>query len=1066
MFTLSAVLILGTGAIAGEGDGYLYRITTAEELERLSVPERFLPGVDRITKFLVPARDDPALLAPVFQNVNVYPYHQEFLAAEFSDRFPGLGGEEYAALVERRASRSYFAGALFRFQGESAHAYGFDVFTLANDPGELPTLDEALWIFRQLAPVFKLGAPAYAPVNAKAIENARGWQSPELPVSLAFSDAGDVTYQAYTIAPNYGRVRVFTEEELAEANETGGFGSQDIVVVDQAPADIEGVIAGVVTGSIQSELGHLAIRTLRRGTPNAFVRDATRAFAPYDGKMVRLDAMADGYTVTEATLADAEAWWAAHRPDLSREIPEVDAEYALLDATGEAPLDGPVRPVTRYGGKGANFLRLFTLIPEENRVPGFVVPFRYYLRFLATNLTRSAVNPTRRVTFARYIEELLEDPAFRGDSRKRFEALEDLRKLIERDGVVDPELVASLARRVREVFGSVERPVRCRSSSNAEDLLEFNGAGLYSSTSACAADDLDVGTGGPSICDPQEEDERGLARGLKRVWASLWNFRAYEEREYYQIPHSKVRMAVLVSDAFPDELANGVAFTGNPAVRGDHRFLVNAQLGDVEVVFTDPKVVAEKDVLEMVDGRVAGIVRVRGSSLVPEGTHVLSDDNLRELGALMAHVEGKYPLELGSHARDEVLLDFELKLDRPTGRIRLKQVRPFLIPETGAGPPSEVLVRVPAGLTACASFMEGRPNADVLRFKARVGLKAQEGKVRSDGSSAADLFEWLELSPGGPRVPPLGRGVWRAFFSPGPPPGFRYSMHQDFRVEGKLVRVSIAGIIVPRAEGQEVLLDPPALTWATSPYGLHLEYTFPEEPPGAAPTTWLLPCDLSHLPLHGVDVELSSGDRLRFEERFQQLKLGTGPAELVRARVTLGGREQVVEDYWRLVYSAGHHNDTPYPELWAVLDPPIDLAGVGRVKVVAVAQNHKGQEPTASFLGEDLREIHRPRIVLFRRQLVGSEETPQFRRGDANSSGRLNVADAIGILLHLFQGGPLACPDAADFDDIGSVEWDDAILLLRYLFLGLDAPEPPGPGRCGEDPTPDDLPECDGAGCR
>ncbi|MBI4602967.1 MAG: hypothetical protein HY721_13500 [Planctomycetes bacterium] len=60
----------------------------------------------------------------------------------------------------------------------------------------------------------------------------------------------------------------------------------------------------------------------------------------------------------------------------------------------------------------------------------------------------------------------------------------------------------------------------------------------------------------------------------------------------------------------------------------------------------------------------------------------------------------------------------------------------------------------------------------------------------------------------------------------------------------------------------------------------------------------------------------------------------------------------------------------------------------------------------------------------------------------------------------------LACPDAADFDDIGSLEWDDAILLLRYLFLGLDAPEPPGPGRCGEDPTPDDLPECDGAGCR
>ncbi len=176
-------------------------------------------------------------------------------------------------------------------------------------------------------------------------------------------------------------------------------------------------------------------------------------------------------------------------------------------------------------------------------------------------------------------------------------------------------------------------------------------------------------------------------------------------------------------------------------------------------------------------------------------------------------------------------------------------------------------------------------------------------------------------------------------------------------------------------------------------------------------------------------------------------------------------REQVVEDYWRLVYSAGHHNDTPFPERWAILDPPIDVPGVGRVKVVVVAQNHRGDEPSAAFLGEDFEVIHRPDIVLFRRKLSGAEDVPQFRRGDSNSSGSVEIGDAIAVLLHLFQDQPLACPDAADFDDIGTLDIGDAIFLLHYLFFNLYPPAAPGPHRCGEDVTSDDLPACDGTGC-
>jgi hypothetical protein len=77
----------------------------------------------------------------------------------------------------------------------------------------------------------------------------------------------------------------------------------------------------------------------------------------------------------------------------------------------------------------------------------------------------------------------------------------------------------------------------------------------------------------------------------------------------------------------------------------------------------------------------------------------------------------------------------------------------------------------------------------------------------------------------------------------------------------------------------------------------------------------------------------------------------------------------------------------------------------------------------------------------------------------------VTITDAIAVLRYRFAGAPIACAAAGDIDDTGSVEIDDAILLLAWMFFGFDAPPAPGPVLCGEDPTADDL-DCDGAGCR
>ena len=126
---------------------------------------------------------------------------------------------------------------------------------------------------------------------------------------------------------------------------------------------------------------------------------------------------------------------------------------------------------------------------------------------------------------------------------------------------------------------------------------------MYDSTSVCADDTLDADNDGPCHCDPDENNERTIERGLKKVWASLWNARAFEERDYYQIDHSQTRMGILVSLAFPHEDSNGVAFTGDPVAGHKDYFVINVQMGDESVVQPGTGITPEKVLLHFTETR-------------------------------------------------------------------------------------------------------------------------------------------------------------------------------------------------------------------------------------------------------------------------------------------------------------------------------------------------------------------------------------------------------------------------------------------------------------------------------
>lgn len=93
---------------------------------------------------------------------------------------------------------------------------------------------------------------------------------------------------------------------------------------------------------------------------------------------------------------------------------------------------------------------------------------------------------------------------------------------------------------------------------------------------------------------------------------------------------------------------------------------------------------------------------------------------------------------------------------------------------------------------------------------------------------------------------------------------------------------------------------------------------------------------------------------------------------------------------------------------------------------------------------------------------MGAYEYPavvvvSFVRGEVNGDGRVDIADAVAVLGHLFGGRAApSCLKSADANDNGEVNVADAVYILGYLFGGGPVLPAPFPG-CGFDGTADTL---------
>jgi pyruvate,water dikinase len=629
---------------------YVTQIGCGEDFARLASEPLVatIPGARSIKTSI----DRDADFALSFQNSVKFPIHWDFLSEQRSvarglPRVPGLA--EFNQSEYYSPSRRFLLGALTHYEGPNRWVYEVAPY----DTADASMIREA---YERVAEQTFVGDRLYFHPTSLNVESA----AHALPASVRQLSTDElfqgIAYQALNLAESYGRLRFVSAADL----DASYVSFRDIVVLDRVPNDIS-VTQGIITAEFQTPLSHVNVLSQNRGTPNMALRGAMDSadLRALEGQWVRLRVGASDYELAKVDAAEADAWWEEHKPK-GIQVPGVnDTLTDLRNVADIVPADvspadllAAIKEGTRaFGGKAANYSALAHV--EGLRVPpAFGVPIYYYRQFMRQN------------AFDQRVAALLADPAFMSDAQTRDRQLKELRDAM-REGIVNAELERLLNEKLASDYPGVR--MRFRSSTNAEDLDGFTGAGLYTSHSG----------------EPGDPDSPVLD-AVRRVWASVWSFRAFEERSYRSIDHAAVGMALLVHRSFPDEEANGVALTNNPFDKAgiDPAFYVNVQQGELSVVQPDPGVSSE-EFLYYFDLQNQPVSYLSNSNQLAAGQRVLLPSQVQELGVALErireHFTPAYAPAPGA-ANQWWAMDVEFKFDAEGDEIPplfIKQARPF-----------------------------------------------------------------------------------------------------------------------------------------------------------------------------------------------------------------------------------------------------------------------------------------------------------------------------------------------------------------------------------------------------
>ena len=553
-----------------------------------------------------------------FMNTETHRSHGSFMGAA------GLGrgqGQMRGVLSYRPLSIAPNGEpGVYTFEFNPNDAFPFEEIKLAHDllVSKMPILKNRLGY-----------CPLWGAISIYNREKAL-YDAAEFPVYFEDDLYANIGYLPLNQAASFGRLRVLETDERPAV--------RDIVICKTLPNEMPRV-AGVITGVRQTPLSHVNLRAIQDKVPNAFIAEAWKneKIARLIGKYVYYRVNADGFEIREATLKEVETHFADLRPPKAQK-PERD-----LSVTKILPLDDiKFADASGFGVKTANVATLRTFGFPDGTVPnGFGVPFHFYDAFMKHN------------DFYDKVEAMLKNPEFLNNQETKTAALKKFRTEIKKG-----EMPVWMMEALSELHGAFREgtSLRCRSSTNNEDLPGFSGAGLYDSYT-------------------HHPDEGHLSKSIKQVFASLWNYRAFEARDFYRIDHFATAMAVLVHPHYANEQANGVAVSDDVVYQTTGNYYLNIQVGEDLVTNPEEQSIPEEILLDWWDSNNYRIVKT--SNRIADGGRILTDIYLRELNGYLGMIHNKFSqLYSPASLTKDFAMEIEFKITSD-GKISIKQARPW-----------------------------------------------------------------------------------------------------------------------------------------------------------------------------------------------------------------------------------------------------------------------------------------------------------------------------------------------------------------------------------------------------
>jgi hypothetical protein len=157
----------------------------------------------------------------------------------------------------------------------------------------------------------------------------------------------------------------------------------------------------------------------------------------------------------------------------------------------------------------------------------------------------------------------------------------------------------------------------------------------------------------------------------------MWNFRAYEERDFYRVDHFMAAMGVLCHPNFQEEKSNGVGISIDPIYDTQGTFYLNTQVGESLITNPDPNSVPEEILLYEDPTQGGGYLVLRLSNLVNPGELVMDVEYLDQMREYLSVIHDEFEILYDVVDAEGFGMDIEYKVTAQD-QLAIKQARPWV----------------------------------------------------------------------------------------------------------------------------------------------------------------------------------------------------------------------------------------------------------------------------------------------------------------------------------------------------------------------------------------------------